>query len=69
MDDWSDELTAADLLACAVAEHPAFRTGAELDRIDPATLSPGEWVDLLAVLEEQRRWFDAFQLRLRVKLP
>src|SRR6185503_13780671 len=59
-----DQLTGSELLACAVAEHPAFRSGAELDRIDPAGLSPGERVDLLAVLEEQRRWFDAAQVRL-----
>src|SRR6185312_5513534 len=59
-----DELSSSELLACAVGEHPAFRSGAELDRIDPAGLSPGERVDLLAVLEEQRRWFDAAQLRL-----
>ncbi|HEU5270961.1 MAG TPA: DUF222 domain-containing protein, partial [Jatrophihabitans sp.] len=65
MDDWADEaLTDSELLACAVTEHPAFRTGAELDRIDPCALSAGERVDLLAVLEEQRRWFDAAQLRL-----
>jgi hypothetical protein len=64
MDDWPDELTSSELLACVVAEHPAFRSGAELDRIDPAELSGGEKVDLLAVLEEQRRWFEAAQLRL-----
>ncbi|HEU5270516.1 MAG TPA: DUF222 domain-containing protein [Jatrophihabitans sp.] len=57
-------MTDSELLACAVGEHPAFRTGAELDRIDPLSLSAGERVDLLAVLEEQRRWFDAAQLRL-----
>jgi hypothetical protein len=54
----------ADLLACFRAEHPAFRTGADLDRIDPAVLSAGERVDLLVVLEEQRRWFEAAQLRV-----
>jgi Domain of unknown function (DUF222)/HNH endonuclease len=64
MDDWPDELTSAELLACALGEHPAFRSGAELDRIDPAELSGGEQVDLLAVLEEQRRWFEAAQLRV-----
>jgi len=64
MDEWPDELNGSDLLACAVAEHPAFRSGAELDRIDPAALSGGEQVDLLAVLEEQRRWFEAAQLRV-----
>ncbi|HEU5269285.1 MAG TPA: DUF222 domain-containing protein [Jatrophihabitans sp.] len=64
MDDWPDGLTDSELLACAVAEHPAFRTGAELDRIDPAGSSAGERVDLLAVLEEQRRWLDVAQLRL-----
>jgi uncharacterized protein DUF222 len=52
------------LLACAVVEHPAFRSGAELDRIDPAGLSADEQVDLLVVLEEQRRWFEAAQLRV-----
>ncbi|HJQ02996.1 MAG TPA: DUF222 domain-containing protein [Jatrophihabitans sp.] len=52
------------LLACAVVEHPAFRSGAELDRIDPTVLSAGEQVDLLVVLEEQRRWFEAAQLRV-----
>jgi hypothetical protein len=52
------------LLACAVGEHPAFRSAAELDRIDPAGLSAGERVDLLVVLEEQRRWFEAAQLRV-----
>src|SRR6476646_5692712 len=41
-----------------------FRSGAELDRIDPAALSADERVDLLAVLEEQRRWFEAAQLRV-----
>ena len=64
MDDWPDGLSSSDLLACAVAEHPAFRSGAELDRIDPSVLSAGERVDVLAVLEEQRRWFEAAQLRL-----
>jgi hypothetical protein len=54
----------ADLLACFRAEHPAFRLGADLDRIDPAVLSAGERVDLLVVLEEQRRWFEAAQLRV-----
>jgi hypothetical protein len=47
-----------------VAEHPAFRSNADLERIDPAVLSGGEKVDLLVVLEEQRRWFEAAQLRL-----
>jgi hypothetical protein len=51
MDDWLGD---SELLACALAEHPAFRSGAELDRIDPHALSAGEQVDLLAVLEEQR---------------
>jgi len=64
MDDWVDEMSDSDLLASAVAEHPAFRSGAELDRIDPAALSAGEQIDLLAVLEEQRRWFEAAQLRV-----
>ena len=64
MDDWPGELTSSELLACAVAEHPAFRSGAELDRIDPLALSAGERVDLLAVVEEQRRWFEAAQLRV-----
>src|SRR6185503_12344374 len=68
MDDWPGELSSSQLLACAVAEHPAFRSGAELDRIDPHALSAGERVDLLAVLEEQRRWFDAAQLRLLVTM-
>jgi hypothetical protein len=63
--DWDGgELTSSELLACAVAEHPAFRCGAELDRIDPAALSGGEQIDLLATLEEQRRWFEAAQVRL-----
>src|SRR5689334_13045401 len=64
MDDCLGELTDSALLACAVVEHPAFRSGAELDRIDPTALSDGERVDLLAVLEEQRRWFEAAQLRV-----
>jgi Domain of unknown function (DUF222)/HNH endonuclease len=64
MDDWPDELTSAELLACALGEHPAFRSAADLDRIDPAELSGGEQVDLLAVLEEQRRWFEAAQVRV-----
>src|SRR3954451_10153946 len=63
-DDWDGDLGDADLLACFRAEHPAFRTGADLDRIDPAVLSPQERVDLLVVLEEQRRWFEAAQLRV-----
>jgi len=60
---WSD-LDDAAVLACARAEHPAFRSGAELDRIDPDALSAAERVELLAVLEEQRRWFEAAQLRV-----
>jgi hypothetical protein len=64
MDDWPAELTSSELLACVVAEHPAFRSNADLDRIDPVLLSGGEKVDLLVVLEEQRRWFEAAQLRL-----
>jgi hypothetical protein len=63
MSGWPDGLTSAELLACLAAEHPAFRSGAELDRIDPAGLSAGERIDLLVVLEEQRRWFEAAQLR------
>jgi hypothetical protein len=62
-DSWSD-LDDAAVLACEQAEHPAFRSGAELDRIDPAALSAAERVDLLAVLEEQRRWFEAAQVRV-----
>lgn len=62
-DSWSD-LDDAAVLACVQAEHPAFRSGAELDRIDPGALSAEERVDLLAVLEEQRRWFEAAQLRV-----
>jgi Domain of unknown function (DUF222) len=54
----------ADLLACLRAEHPAFRTGADLDRVDPGALSADERVDLLTLLEEQRRWFEAAQLRV-----
>src|SRR4051812_6316516 len=64
MDDWPDELNSSELLACALGEHPAFRSGADLDRIDPGALSGGEKVDLLVVLEEQRRWFEAAQLRV-----
>ena len=65
MNGWADEeLTSSELLACAVGEHPAFRSGAELDRIEPAELSPGERIDLLVLLEQQRRWFEAAQLRL-----
>jgi len=59
-----EDASDAELLACAVAEHPAFRSGAELDRIDPDSLSAAERVDLLVVLEEQRRWFEAAQLRV-----
>jgi len=64
MGDWPHELNDSELLACAVAEHPALRSDAELDRIDPHALSGGEQIDLLAVLEEQRRWFEAAQLRV-----
>jgi Domain of unknown function (DUF222)/HNH endonuclease len=64
MGDWPDELTSSELLACVLGEHPAFRSGAELDRIDPAELSGGERFALPAVLEEQRRWFEAAQLRV-----
>src|SRR3954453_17853821 len=64
MDDWDGDLGDAELLACALAEHPAFRLGAELDRIDPGLLSRAERVDLLVVLEEQKRWFEAAQLRV-----
>ncbi|MFL6162454.1 MAG: DUF222 domain-containing protein [Jatrophihabitantaceae bacterium] len=64
MDGPDDDLSDADLLACALAEHPAFRSGAELDRIDPSALSRHERVDLLVVLEEQKRWFEAAQLRV-----
>src|SRR4051794_10857013 len=62
-DDWygDGDLGDAELLACAVAEHPAFRSGAELDRIDPGLLSRAGRVDLL---EEQKRWFEAAQLRV-----
>lgn len=63
IDCWSD-LDDAAVLACARGEHPAFRSGAELDRIHPGALSPAERVDLLTVLEEQRRWFEAAQLRV-----
>jgi hypothetical protein len=64
MSGWPDGLTSAELLACLVAEHPAFRSGAELDRISPAELLAGERIDLLGVLEEQRRWFEAAQVRM-----
>jgi hypothetical protein len=64
MSEYWFDLDDAAVLACARAEHPAFRSGAELDRIDPDALSPAERVELLAVLEEQRRWFEAAQLRV-----
>lgn len=64
MDDFESNLDDAAVLACVRSEHPAFRLGAELDRIDPGALSAGERVDLLAVLEEQRRWLEAAQLRV-----
>lgn len=64
MSDWPGELTDSELLACMLGKHPAFRLGADLDRIDPFGLSGGEQIDLLAVLEEQRRWFEAAQLRV-----
>ena len=35
-----------------------------LASLDPGSLSPEERVDLLVVLEEQRRWFEAAQLRV-----
>src|SRR3954451_2695 len=54
----------ADLLACFRAEHPAFRTGADLDRIDPTAFAAHERGGLLVVLEESRRWFEAAQLRV-----
>jgi uncharacterized protein (DUF885 family) len=60
----SSDLDDAAVLACARGEHPAFRLGAELDRIDPGALSADERVDLLTVLEAQRRWFEAAQLRV-----
>src|SRR5690348_17608269 len=63
-DSWDGGLSSSELLACVLGEHPAFRSGAELDRIDPDVLSGGEQIDLLAVLEEQRRWFEAAQLRV-----
>jgi hypothetical protein len=47
MDDWPAELSSSELLGCLVAEQPAFRSNADLDRIDPAELSGGEKVDLL----------------------
>ena len=64
MNGYGGDLDDADLLACARAEHPAFRTAADLDRIDPDALSADERVDLLTLLEEQRRWFEAAQLRV-----
>ena len=60
MDNWSCDLSDADVLACARSEHPAFRLGADLAAIDPAVLSRAERVDLLVALEEQRRWFEAW---------
>jgi hypothetical protein len=36
----------------------------ELDRVDPALLSPAGRVDLLVALEKQRRRFEAAQLRV-----
>jgi len=63
MDDF-DGLSGGELLACVQGEHPSFRLGAELDRIDPGSLSAAGRVDLLVVLEEQRRWFEAAQLRV-----
>ena len=36
----------------------------DLDRVDPALLSPGARVDLLVALEKQRRRFEAAQLRV-----
>ena len=64
MIDCFSDLDDSAVLACVQGEHPAFRSGAELDRIDPGALSAAERVDLLAVLEEQRRWFEAAQLRV-----
>src|SRR3954451_25459913 len=65
-DDWhgGGDLGHGELMACDLAEQPAFRSGAELDRIDPGLLSRAERVDLLVVLEEQKRWFEAAQLRV-----
>ncbi len=64
MNEFNSSLSDGELLTSVRAEHPAFRLGAELGRIDPAALSAGERVDLLVVLEEQRRWFEAAQLRV-----
>ena len=64
MSDWITDIGDAKLLACARSEHPAFRTGADLDRIDPGALSEAERIDLLVVLEEQKRWFEAAQIRV-----
>ncbi|HEU5268539.1 MAG TPA: DUF222 domain-containing protein [Jatrophihabitans sp.] len=54
----------SELLARLVSERPAVRSGAELSRIDPARLSAAERVELLTVLEEQRRWLEAAQTRV-----
>jgi len=64
VDEYGGLADDSDLLAYARSQHPAFRLGAELDGIDPAALSADERVDLLTVLEEQRRWFEAAQLRV-----
>lgn len=54
----------SDRLARQLPERPAARSGAELPRVDPTGLSAAERVDLLTLLEQQRRWLEAAQTRV-----
>ena len=54
----------SDRLARLLSERPAVRSGAELSRVDPSGLPAAGLVDLLTLLEEQRRWLEAAQTRV-----
>lgn len=60
----SVESSVAQRLPELLAVVPAARPTAALAGLDPAVLSAGARVDLLALLEEQRRWLQAAQIRV-----
>jgi hypothetical protein len=59
---YADALTASEQLACLAASGPAGRDLGVLSAIELPQLSRGERIELLSVLEQQKRWIEAQQV-------
>ena len=55
-------------LARLIALPPTRRSTGELARLDPKRLSPGERIDLVEALQEQKNWLDAVQARVLAEI-